>query len=707
MEYTLNNDHNNFINQEKEITDLEQTSVSNEPFSKGEIKNSLKKLFYNYGNFQIKEGEFVISHNSIIKILKHTELLPSTKSSVGLKLVDVEIALKKTTNKPKLNETEFINFFVLICQKLDPSLFKKSRKICMQSVFESFIAPFCNIIDSKIISVEEMNSGVFLYKGMEDFINGYTFYDSYNLLLNDIISTLSEIYKIYYHYEINSYSNFSTIIEGSLKSTIEFAKDFDIIPFSISYNQLVIYYNIIISKKLESNNLNELSLVNTHKFKVKNFYNLGQIFKFSTFVEMLLIISELSFQKLTYSGYSKMDENERFLVFLEKLEASKGFLNFERKTNKPHSNSSTLFPQKNTINSINEKYLNKNNFNSEEVIRMNIVTEEINDINNMTEEEISLKQIINLNESNYEMLNRKIPLLKDIFISYTKYSDKLSFMKLNYSAFLKFLKDSNIIQTGNEAKVIRENMLKEKDNTKLSSPKKNKLFKQSIDNFTNSVQGQLTEIDISLIFQTLTGKKHKNNDKKQTNRLDFNLFIKSLELLATKCYQKLQLDQAFNIFFNKDLKKTFENRKHLSMLYNKQMMISIKNSKDENIIILLNLLHDSVLPLYQNYCKNDGLMTFEKFFDFFKDFSIFPEIVNLVQLKNIFFTLAESLTSNDKISKNNYINFPLFLQSFAFSSTFFNYNNADLTNIDRLLYIVERMNHSDGIKKCQIQSGKT
>jgi hypothetical protein len=57
----------------------------------------------------------------------------------------------------------------------------------------------------------------------------------------------------------------------------------------------------------------------------------------------------------------------------------------------------------------------------------------------------------------------------------------------------------------------------------------------------------------------------------------------------------------------------------------------------------LDELHDIILPYYSCYMENHGFLSFEQFFEFYKDFSIFPDIINLIQLKNIFFTLSEIL----------------------------------------------------------------
>lgn len=56
--------------------------------------------------------------------------------------------------------------------------------------------------------------------------------------------------------------------------------------------------------------------------------------------------------------------------------------------------------------------------------------------------------------------------------------------------------------------------------------------------------------------------------------------------------------------------------------------------------------------------------------------------------------------------KNEYITFPLFLESLIFSSMFFDYDET-FNSVDKILYLVERMNHSQGVKKSMTKSGKT
>ena len=59
--------------------------------------------------------------------------------------------------------------------------------------------------------------------------------------------------------------------------------------------------------------------------------------------------------KATYNDMScpnKMIEAEMFCLLLERMELSKGFMNFEKKTFKPHTSKITLLPSKLVLSQI-------------------------------------------------------------------------------------------------------------------------------------------------------------------------------------------------------------------------------------------------------------------------------------------------------------------------------------------------------------------
>ena len=101
--------------------------------------------------------------------------------------------------------------------------------------------------------------------------------------------------------------------------------------------------------------------------------------------------------------------------------------------------------------------------------------------------------------------------------------------------------------------------------------------------------------------------------------------------------------------------------------------------------------------------------------NFYKDFGIFPDLINLLQLKRIF-TFLVDLKKNNKnenicledlnLENKNNITYTEFIYSLSITALLFDFDD-NFNNIDKLLYLVERMNQSKGVKKWQKKSGKT
>lgn len=127
-----------------------------------------------------------------------------------------------------------------------------------------------------------------------------------------------------------------------------------------------------------------------------------------------------------------------------------------------------------------------------------------------------------------------------------------------------------------------------------------------------------------------------------------------------------------------------------------------------------------IYPHYLNYCDKFELIDFEQFNQFFRDFDLFPNVLNLIQLKNIFFTLQELIkyqivntkeSNLEAIYKNEVvkkikINFDYFMD--AILLTIIHVKGMDEnTEIEKIIYIVEKMSNSEGIEKSQKRSGHT
>ena len=84
-------------------------------------------------------------------------------------------------------------------------------------------------------------------------------------------------------------------------------------------------------------------------------------------------------------------------------------------------------------------------------------------------------------------------------------------------------------------------------------------------------------------------------------------------------------------------------------------------------------------------------MQFYQFFDFYVNLKLFPEMISLSQMKNIFYLLCDydknkSLTMEKDKNIPDKIDFDTFVKSLGISSMLFNFQNI-LSDTDRLLYI--------------------
>ena len=57
--------------------------------------------------------------------------------------------------------------------------------------------------------------------------------------------------------------------------------------------------------------------------------------------------------------------------------------------------------------------------------------------------------------------------------------------------------------------------------------------------------------------------------------------------------------------------------------------------KDDKLIRFLECLHQTVFPLFQQYCRSDNSMDYSRFLRFFKDFQVFPDLVTNVSIISV------------------------------------------------------------------------
>ncbi len=344
-------------------------------------------------------------------------------------------------------------------------------------------------------------------------------------------------------------------------------------------------------------------------------------------------------------------------------------------------------------------------------------------------------------------------MLNDLFVSYCKLGDKVNSFKLNITSYMKFLKDCEVlIDTKNELKannLVFTNRISDRSKLSTFSPIKTKSSERAVSqsqklnhrsDLQTEVYEKIHEKEIPGLFFSLTGYKNfdnsskikaqfdknygfspnilsnkqnvkiekdnliNSNNKNVPMKMDFNLFIKSFEFLVRKLYKNKNLDEAFVQFIENDVSKAFVKKGHLDMdkTYLTELLKSLRR---EDIIELLKDIHPIIHPHFVSFAEPNSLMNFNGFHEFYKSFSLFPDLISLVKMKNIFFTLSDlfdqyfnhespekSKQLNDvKVLQNpkNYINYSLFLDSLALTANLATFQE-NYTEIEKVVLILSR-----------------
>ena len=845
--YSINNELiSERISNKSEITYYEEkmkTKDSNSLFdinlTKSEILEKINKIFLNNSTFSKSENDYLITQQKIIEILKQSEII--NKNIITISEVDVILSnIKHGQNK--FNIIEFINFLIKLCEKLYKKNFKKNQKETFNYFIHIFYINYENILEENSDKnyIAYFNEKSCTLKVIETIITTNIDPNVIKLLLN-IYPTLKNIYSYYFSKELNKVIKIENLQIISQKKLIEFAKDFNIIPYSMTESNFITYYNLIL-KYVNENQFDE------KLFDNKKYPNLGRCYRLYMFILLFYHFSIICYYKdyqLKFSEDNKRKINvDTLLFFLERLENTKGLSKYLYKKGENYNINLSFIPdnklineckkieedEKDKLNAIKEekekfessmygynspfiksrkvslisdrfntlksksknmkgeficnKAMKKNEFNmnnNNKIIDRNII-QNLNIIfeNSKEKKILILQNLLNLKEELIDLIYDNLDGLIELFFKFSKFNDKISYNYMTLSSYLNFLKSADIIisvpdefkidylEIGNQLKQKSMNLgeikcydskkNKEFQCTVLTKNKSEKDYLNKVNNIINTDENKkiekLTESDATLVFYYLTGYKNYNNKNKIKlqfdknfgyyyqfgenfektfnfnyrnyikkiknfpNKMDFFLFLKSFEIISAKLYPNETLNNAFIKLFKDKLKIILPKEFLINDEYIKN---NIKKINDEKIKDFLNKISPVIKPLYLKYSDEEENFKFKDFFEFYKNYDIFPEVVNLYELKNIFYTLSNQNNKNNSdlskenktISiknkeneniKNNKINFDLFLQSLALSAMFFNYKDI-ITDMNRMLFIAERIYHSDALKNT-IESNK-
>jgi hypothetical protein len=311
---------------------ITKESLDNKFLTKEQVLYFTHIIFLNNATFIRKKECYMMSKNNFLNILKPLNIIKSQ-----LILVEIDLIFDSISEKSSMIVySQFNQILMKIIQKIYPEEYELSPKMAINYFINKLISHYHLFFENKIpkdyLYKYQYNSIVKLIQIMPN--------KEQIILINHVILTINEIYEKYFIYELEYNGEY---LSRSSENLVKFCRDFEIIPSIINPTQSVTYYNLIINiKQIYDTFENEL-----HKMKITK--NKGIKFTLFHFIFFLIHMSLYSYTKVFESKSWNFENNNisneaKLLLFLERLEHSKGMTNFLSKLYTPRTKALSLIP---------------------------------------------------------------------------------------------------------------------------------------------------------------------------------------------------------------------------------------------------------------------------------------------------------------------------------------------------------------------------
>ena len=577
---------------------------------KEELQEKLNKVFLNYSKFNIQEENFILSHQYFMKMMRDCGLLREKYEKPKdntLTAEQIDITLKKVCPKSaSLNIQQFTDFFVTLAQRLFPSNFNKAPKNTLSQIVSIFLDPIVQYIN-------EDNEGKFRYNKVEQSIlttasEGID--EKTEKIMKRMYPGLLNAYKLYFPQEYN-YKGIpkEKIIKESLKSLTNFNIDFDLCTPFLTREKLAIYYNCIYLLK-------EKNLVFKDRRRKENEegeeeeIEEGKIFTFDKFAFYLLCLAN---DVIPDDQFPKQWEKVSRLI--KYLSDSNGEETMIKKFGAKITDDKGIYLDDQLINELIKE--------EEEAKRIQKQKESPDGV--LTEEE---KKIV-----------------EKIFLLHAN-KDKMTQGKLTITPYFNILKDLGIFD------IVKENgeLVNRKD-----------------------AEMALTQVSRKKNVNKIPNGSYRNHNSLERNinkvisKLDFDMFITSLQELSLRIYPSLKKNEAFDKLMHEKinlsgLEMVSENDKVVET-YNTIMEMA-ENENESDFIDILEEFRPIFKEIFKNYKDlHKNTISWQNYLIFCKDFNIISNTINLTDCNEIFNGLSKKYTHEKEIPDTGLINFNYFFYS--------------------------------------------
>ena len=315
-----------------ESLNLTKEQNNNNLLTKDQILYFTHIIFLNNASFVKNKECYMMSKSNFLNIMKSINMIKSQLILVEIDLIYDSISLKSLM----INYSQFNQILMKIIKKFYQEQYLASPQLTINYFINKLIKQYNLFFENKIpkdyLYKYQYNS---IVKIIQIFPN-----ENQIVIIKHIILTINEIYEKYFTYELDYNKEY---LYKSSENLVSFCRDFEISPQIINSTQAVTYYNLIIHIEQTYNTLKEI----LEKEKICK--NKGKIFSLYHFILFIIHMSLYSYTKIFGSKSWNSENNtiskeEKLLLFLEKLDHSKGMTNFLSRLYTPRTKSLSLIP---------------------------------------------------------------------------------------------------------------------------------------------------------------------------------------------------------------------------------------------------------------------------------------------------------------------------------------------------------------------------
>jgi len=559
-------------------------------------KEKLRTLFLRYADVSAETGIPTMKSRLFIKLMSDAKLIDTPAAKLTKSKVDLIYSSFVRAKRGFMTFEIFLQCLVRIGEMAYPELAVTKKSKAVEQLISQWLMPLLDMPPARSIEM----GGSSRFKQSEDFEN-IEYNQDVKEIMTSVLPMLKDIYDVYFGNAFKSAKDYKQIAQISTKQLMVFLREFDLTKNFVQKPISLVMLDKLVHTPDEK--LTNSKTVDAVFGDITQDY--GCYFTLARFFIFLLWIAVTGFDS-SRPDAELFTNAEKVFFLLAKMELSNGFLTLYKTVPKSLSIQHTLIPPAAVLT----KVIQNNPLSPDSKKKSE---------DSQLEEDKSSSKIEHEKEQERIAIEMCTDKLQRLFMLYCAVNDNANTNKMPLFKFNMFLKDAGIIGpiSMRDAELIFYKVVGslndkrfELDKEKRTSPLKNsKVAKMYIE------------------------------DESKRAKLDFKAFYYAVTLIAKKLYPTLSTSKAMIELTEKNIKVLEE--KNAKVEKNSELLRGMFEAlREEKVVELLTWVHKLVKVYFDAYTDNTGVMGYETFVKFCKDFGIFPDLCSKIVLHSTFYALA-------------------------------------------------------------------